>query len=242
MRRRIILWIILGPLMLTVGSVLAQVFTSMVTVGVGSGPLIPGVAAQTSVNVPSLVQANYTRAASLAYPLNVSSGDVLIVVGSWQGSGGTSTVADTLSTSWTSAVVENGTFVTNCQIFVGQASSSGADTVTLTAPNGFNGIGVTEWKNLTTTRDGTAGGTTNGALSLTTTTAYDLIFAQAEGGGNSGITTGLFGWGTLLSANGSDSGGIQSIVQPVAGVINAGVQNNSNANGLAFCAAAFKHS
>lgn len=249
MRRRIVLCIILAPLMLTVGSVLAQVFTSMVTVGVGSGPLIPGVAAQSAVNVPTIVQSTQARGnpvLSLAYPLNVTSGNILVAALGWFG--GTTTtglsISDTLSSSFGATLVTGGTSGGDwCAIYAAAAASSGADTVTITLPSGggFNGLLLHEFSNLTKTTDGTASSTTsNQVLSITTGTSGDLVLEVIDSPNSNATVTGTGGWFVPLTNNSSDTGASQWTVQSQLGKIGAGLATSSGSSTQ--CAVALKHS
>lgn len=236
--------ILLGTLMVLTGGITAQVFTTMVTSGVGSGQVIPGVAAQGTTTTPSLVQSAASRGNTVttqAYPINVSSGNVLVVLLGWEVGTGIATISDTLTTSWTSQVsLVSGS--ENCAIYSGTAGSSGADTVTVTLPSGagFNQVAATEWRNLKTTRDTSVTGTTNGVLSMTTTSTGDLVMGLVQGNSSSGVTLPIIGWEYPSMLAGNDSGGVQWYVQPAAGSINAGISNSSSLVGL--CGLALQHS
>jgi hypothetical protein len=105
---------------------------------------------------PIIVQAKRSAASSLAYDVNVVSGHELIV-GYQCFSGGNCatgpTIADTLTTTWTSRVTQGSTQCGNLWIWTGQASSSGADTVTITNGGSFQGLVITEWGNVSNTLD-----------------------------------------------------------------------------------------
>ncbi len=179
---------------------------------------------------------------TLAYPFAVTSGNVLVVPVGWEGGAATTpTLTDTLLTSYASVVTLTGG-AENCIIFVGIAGSSGANTVAVVLPAsaGYNGIHVSEWLNLSATVDGTATGTTNNNLPLTTAAAGDLLVTIIQNNTSAGVPLGVPGLAYPLTQGGNDSGGIDFLVQPVAGKIQAGMQVQAgSSNGL--CAVGLKH-
>jgi hypothetical protein len=203
-----------------------------------------------NVILPQIVQAVSGARNSLTavFLNNVISGDILIISVGWEtGANTASSIADTLSTSWTKITELTGNANENIALYVGKASSSGPDTITATFPSGATNFGVYAGEfaggTLTQTVDGSAsvrGATATTSIAITTATAGDLIFLGAQGDQSGGLWlqgSGLIGAGF---SNGADSGAIFIGVQTAAGLIGAKPITNS-ANNVAFAMAGFKH-
>jgi large repetitive protein len=139
---------------------------------------------------PIPVQSNRNAAASLAFNNNVVSGHELFVAYECFSGGNCASgpsIADTLTTTWTSRVTQGSTTCGNLWIWTGQAGSSGADTVTITNGGSFQNIAIAEFANVSNTLDvastataWTLSGTTITTPSVTTNTNNALLFAAAH--------------------------------------------------------------
>jgi hypothetical protein len=173
---------------------------------------------------------------SLATTHNVTSGNVLIVAADWyQGASGLPTISDTLGTSFTRVVSNSNTGNSSVAIFVGQASSSGSDTVTITFPSGatWQGISISEFKNVSTTVDASAV-VYNTSINLTPTTDGDLVFTYG-GAPTSGVAFTIPPTGFLFGkyASGSDASGWSFAIQNTASFIDCTPGNVTAGSSLA---------
>lgn len=119
---------------------------------------------------------------TLAYTSNVTSGNLLIIVGNnWRSGGASIAVSDTLGTSYT---VKQNAFTNNTTFIIyGIAPSSGANTITLdpTSSGNYAAFTIVEYSGVDTVTpldvDGSTstGTSTSASDSLTTTTADALI-------------------------------------------------------------------
>ncbi len=141
---------------------------------------------------PKFVQSTSTsqnsgRWANKAFPNNVTAGD-LIIVGVFVDVGAPATVGDILGDTYTQVAHQTVASNHDADVFVGTASISGADTITVNAGSGENvyAFSIHEYSGATTAVDvsTTAQGnsTAPASGSLTTTSPNDLIFAWFTNG------------------------------------------------------------
>jgi hypothetical protein len=153
---------------------------------------------------------------------NVTAGNLLIVATDWyQGTAGNPTISDTLSTPFTRVVSNSNTGNSAVAIFIGTAAASGSNTVTLTFPAGasFQGISISEFKNVSTVVDDSAV-VYNTAIQLSPTTDGDLIFTYGGAPSSAvaftipppGFTSGKY-------VSGNDASGWSSMIQNVASFV-----------------------
>ena len=193
------------------------------------------------------------NAATVKFPLNVISTDIIIFGLGWDAGGSnTSSLTDSLGTSYTKVfeVLASASGINHgCAIFVGAAASSAALTATPGFPSGssFTGAYGSEFlaSSLTSTSDGTASGTPaqDGAatpIALTTTVDGDLIWWIGDSDSSSGTFTSPIGFLFAGTSTGADAGQIAYVVQGKAGkmmVNHFAASSGTNLN----CAAAFEH-
>ena len=189
--------------------------------------------------LPALVQSNgNTGGSTCTFGRNVTSGDVLIIGRSWESSTSTPSVSDSLGTSFTQAVLNTG-FNVRISVYVGTASSSGADTITATVSgSSFDWAGCAEIKNVTATVDVSGSSNWSGSpstisQSVTTTTNTDFLYVYAGGFRSAGTFFESFGNGYhfLGQGNGNDSFGHEFSVSGAAGSCTATMGTNSNDQG-----------
>ncbi|VVC06074.1 Uncharacterised protein [uncultured archaeon] len=117
---------------------------------------------------------------TLAYSSNVSAGNLLIVSYSSEGAVTSSTVSDTLGTTYT-RVAQITSATINMNVWAGIAPSSGANTVTIGSPaSAYNQLGISEYRNVSATADVTASNyttsNTTASASIINTNSTDLIY------------------------------------------------------------------
>ena len=141
---------------------------------------------------PKFVQSTSTsqssgRWANKAFPDNVTAGD-LIIVGVFVDVGAPATVGDILGDTYTQVAHQTVASNHDADVFVGTASISGADTITVNAGSGENvyAFSIHEYSGVTTAVDGSTTAQGNSMApasgSLTTTSSNDLIFAWFTNG------------------------------------------------------------
>ena len=129
------------------------------------------------------------QTASKAFPKSVTSGN-LIIVGVFVDVGATASVTDTLGDTFRQVSHQTVASDHDANVFVGTASTSGADAITVHAGSGMNvyEFSIHEYSGATTAVDVSTTvqgkGTALASGSLTTVTANDLIFAWFTSGGN----------------------------------------------------------
>jgi hypothetical protein len=157
------------------------------------------------------VQSLTSGTTSLVFSSAVTSGNIVIVAYKSEGTITSSTVSDTLGTTYTQVASISGQS-NNMNIYVGTLTASGANTITIGSPaNNFDRLGIMEVANCTATVDVTATAyqtSSPSTTSITTTNAVDFIFAAVAGFHN--VNTFSFSAPFVLSAqsNGNDANAI----------------------------------
>jgi hypothetical protein len=178
-------------------------------------------------NVITVVQGKMIRGTSQATAINVASGHVVAACLGWYGGATTgSSLADSLTTSYTKVTEQNPGTGHNVALFVGTLGSSGADTLTGTFPAGagFEGVGYFEFSNVTATVDASGNVGQGSPLSITTATDGDVIISCNDDDSSSAAFSGVPGFFTPALSSGSDSGAIVFGIQPKAGVLLCSIQ------------------
>ena len=209
----------------------------------------------TNITAPRFVQsATAARdAATVVFPNNVVSGDVLIVALGWSSTANTTpSISDTLTTTWTKVLEKSGAAAgDNLAIFTGTASSSGADTVTPTYPAGagFKGVYAVEFDGTTVlaTLDGTGSSQQAGSnivcnTSLTTAFKGDLILGYLDWGTSTFPNYWASSSTIDAASQGSDGGMIFHQIQSASAMGLVGISaGSSNASTCAVGIIALKH-
>ena len=122
-----------------ISSVWTSPFTQTVTYGGGVGTtsslliVVEGAGtAPTMTAMPKIpiIQSHSVTGLSAAFRNNVTNGDLILVVASWASATATPTISDTLSTSFSQALLSTSASQ-KYVVFIGTATSSGADTVAI---------------------------------------------------------------------------------------------------------------
>ena len=178
----------------------------------------------------NFVQSNYVLTSggvttqTIAFPNNVVSGHLLCAVGGWQGTTASNPSAtDTLSTSYSVVGGING-HAENVGVLCGLASSSGANTITITYPSSSSYIFAValEFQGVSTTVDvqtGTYNPGSYNSVSDTSTFSGDLLITavSSSSGSTSGTCVGS-DFATPSATNGAIGGIICFKVQNAAGL------------------------
>jgi hypothetical protein len=173
---------------------------------------------------------------SLTTTHDVTAGNVLIVAIDWyRGSTGAPSITDTLGTSFTLVVSNSNTSNSAVALFVGRTTSSGSDTVTATFPSGasWQGISISEFKNVSTTVDDAAV-VYNTSISLNPATDGDLIFTYG-GSPSSGVAFTVPPPGFYFGkyASGADASGWSFAIQNSASFVDCTPGNVAAGSSLA---------
>jgi hypothetical protein len=163
-----------------------------------------------------------------AFAVNVVSGDLLCVAAGWQGTTAANpTAADTLSTTLSFAGGING-HSENVGILCGVASSSGADTITVTWPSAssYVFVAIAEFNGVKDTVDVQAGAyapSPFNSVSATTTVAGDLLL-MANSASSGSTTSACIGstWAAPSQNNGAIGGELCWAIQNSAGLFTNG--------------------
>jgi hypothetical protein len=163
-----------------------------------------GTANPNGTDTPALVQsANAGQSATVSTTSAVTEGNLLIVAAGANNSPSTTTVSDTLGTSYTLLSFYN-VHTMSTHIWAGVAPSSGANTVTITGSgDGHMVTSILEFSGCTIDLDGAvqtegSSGSPTTSQSITTTVTSDLLIATyADPGGNNTGSMGT-GWTTVF--------------------------------------------
>lgn len=192
---------------------------------------IPGTAGTSPGFFPTLAQANGgctgSSPATLAMPASVTSGDTLVFGFKNENNVAPSSISDTLGTTYTLQVHEVGSS-NNLWIYTGPATSSGANTLTLSGASfSFVCVGWAEYRGLAGTTTNTAGQTTSAATmtwSQTVSNNNSIVFA-CVGAFHSGSTFSAFGGSGFSYV--TSGGNSDAMACTWARVITAATQNPS---------------
>jgi hypothetical protein len=150
----------------------------------------------TGVNTPAEVQSISAASTTATFSSNIKAGDLLLVF-SRDYEGSSITVSDSLSTSFTLATA------VGARVYMGTASSSGVDTITLTGAVDAPIIVAYEFSGVTETIDNAASSSTGTSITLSATTSYinDLLVSYLNQDCCNEMTLSVSsGWSTPVTA------------------------------------------